>query len=179
MIPNRALFVIDPGKHTGVAWGIFDINARSTGEALLNKTHAGSDTITGPELHQIKTLSRLWREFLFVCVNERCMPVDSVELVCEDFILAPGAHGGGKEGNISQRITWGLIGYREGQADEFERAMQEPARLNDVILQAPRAMTYATNERLREWGLWVRGREHERSAWKHVAYRVHKLSGRA
>jgi ABC-type taurine transport system ATPase subunit len=167
---------IDAGGHTGVAWGIFDTKV-TTAEALMAGIDKGSDTITGLEVSQIKDLSRRWRQFFYKCVNQGCMPTESVELIVEDFVLRPGGHGGGKEGNVSQRIAWGLLGYRLGQADEFERAMQEPATVNQVIFQIPSAMSFATDKRLREWGLWVRGREHERDAWRHVAYRLHSIRG--
>lgn len=58
-----------------------------------------------------------------------------------------------------------------GRAEQFAE-MKRGAKVMrpPMILQpAGQAATYATNARLRYWGLWVVGREHERSAWRHVA----------
>jgi hypothetical protein len=39
-----------------------------------------------------------------------------------------------------------------------------------MILQlASQAKSVATNARMKDWGIWVVGREHERSAWAHIA----------
>jgi hypothetical protein len=62
------------------------------------------------------------------------------------------------------------MGYRLGRADRFEDEFKESAAEIGVTFQAPSdAMTFATSERLKRWGLWVKGKEHERDAWRHLA----------
>jgi hypothetical protein len=39
------------------------------------------------------------------------------------------------------------------------------------------AMTFATDARLRSWGLWFRGRVHQRDAARHVAAQLNSLLG--
>jgi hypothetical protein len=176
MITNRAIMAMDPGGKTGVAWGIFDVNGKSPIEAIATRMEDGSCTVDGREEDQIRELALLWRAWLRRCVAKHCMPEDSVELVIEDFQMRKGDWAEGTDIILPVRVTWGLIGYRLGQVDEYERGGWGPALAPRVILQQPsQASTYATDDRLKRWGLWVRGREHERSAWRHVACRVNSI----
>src|SRR4051794_15142811 len=109
---------MDPGGHTGLAWGIFDETA-STAEALQNGLQKGSATVTGDEYAQIERIADLWTSFYRDCVNTRLLDPTKVEFVSEDFVQRPGGSGG-KEGNSPLRILWGVEGYRMGRAAEFK-----------------------------------------------------------
>jgi hypothetical protein len=178
-----AILAIDPGGSTGVAYGVFDARAkdRDVGDILRTGVYTGSTTIQGDEYAQIREIARLWTQFFRKNVQIGQMDPDSVEFVSEDFILRPGSHGGGKEGISPVRILWGVEGYRMGREDEFKGRRNSKHKLTfrrPVILQtAGQAATYASNQRLRDWDLWVVGKEHERSAWRHIALRVATLHG--
>jgi len=175
---NRAIFALDPGGSTGVAWGIFAMGS-TLDETLKSKMFSGSDTLEGQERCQIRKIAMLWMAFYRECVNDHSMDPTMVEFVCEDYVAR---HEGksGRELTSPERIAWGVEGYRMGRGDEW---MAKPGRRKNrelhvppMILQLPsQASTLGTSKRLREWGVWVVGREHERSAWKHVALRLATL----
>lgn len=172
----RGIFSMDPGGHTGLAWGVFDPTA-SVEDALKNGIQKGSHTTEGSEYGQIKEIANLWMDFYRRCVFEGQMDPDDVEFVAEDFVLRPGRHAGGKDGISPVRILWGVEGYRLGRADEFKGRRASKVHNPPIILQQPnQASTFATNPRLKTWGVWVRGREHERSAWRHIALRLANLN---
>lgn len=167
---NIGAFGVDPGGSTGLAWGIFD-PGRSVADALLTKMNSGSVTVTGDERTQIREVCEVWRSFYNTCVKDALLPIDHVYLVMEDYIYVPGVAYTGDSASISTALIWGIEGYRMGRRDEWAATHRGPAVLPPMILQtASQAKGFATNARLKEWGVWVKGRDHERSAWQHVAY---------
>ena len=168
---NIGVFCCDPGGATGLAWAILDPHARGgVAEALRTRMHAGSTTITGDERTQIREVASLWGSFYSACVRNACLPPERIWPVFEDFIIRPGETGGGKEMSISTSIIWGFEGYRIGRRDEWREHKRGPIHMPQLVLQpAGQASTYATNPRLKDWDCWVVGREHERSAYRHMA----------
>lgn len=168
---NIGIFSCDPGGATGLAWGIFDPFAQGgMAEVIATRMNDGSATVTGDERTQIREVSELWLAFYRQCVRSACLPPGQVRFVCENFIIKPGQTGGGKDMSISTSIIWGVEGYRMGRADEWKEHRRGKLVMPPMVLQlANQASTYATNQRLKDWNLWVKGREHERSAWRHVA----------
>lgn len=181
--PKRAIFAVDPGGHTGVAWGIFDVSVGDVGAALGTRVHDGSTTFEGDERKQIMDLAALWAEFYRLCTTERGMSAQDVELVFEDFTLRPGSHGGGKDGTSPERITWGFEGFRMGAHYQWIKTHKKtPAWMPAIIWQTPgdsaafgKPIGGKSQHKLKEWGVWIVGREHERSAWSHVALRIGKI----
>lgn len=170
---NIGVFGCDPGGHTGCAWGVLDPGAKGgVAEALQNRINAGSSTVTGDERTQIREVATLWQSFYRACVQTACMPPDRLWFVMENFILKPGETAGGKDSTIPLALIWGIEGYRMGRADEWKQSHPRGKQsMPTMILQmAGQAKGYATGARLKEWDVWVRGREHERSAWSHIAY---------
>ena len=170
---NIGVFGCDPGGATGLAWGIFNPHARGgASEALRTKSHDGSTTISGDPRDQIREIAVKWQGFYNACVRSQQLPPSHVWFVMEDFIYKPGTIYGGESSEISTAIIWGVEGYRMGTKDEWlkHRRGAFAMHMPDMILQtAGEAKGYATNDRMKEFGIWVRGREHERSAWAHVA----------
>lgn len=167
---NIGVFACDPGGHTGMAWAVID-PSKPTAEALLEREHYGSATVVGSERQQIREITAIWQSFFRLCVHDLKMPPERIWFAMEDFILKPGEHSGGKEGIFPAMLIWGVEGYRMGQADEWA-VTHEGGKLvlpTMVLQPAGMASTYATGARLKSWGLWVVGREHERSANKHLA----------
>jgi hypothetical protein len=127
----------------------------------------------GDEYEQITAIANIWIKFFRHCVTVRCLPPERVEFVSEDFVQRPGSSGG-KEGQSPIRILWGVEGYRMGRAAEFAGRRGSEARViaPRVILQHPSLGSGVTSKRLKEYGCWVVGKEHERSAYKHIAVRL-------
>lgn len=175
-MPETGIFSVDPGGHTGTAWGIFETKKKTVADALATRRAEGSTTYEGEWWKQVAEISETWRGFLKFCVREEGLAPARVEFVCENFIQIPGLTAGGQDSTLPLLIIGGIYGYRLGELAEWERNGNGPVAVPSMILQpAGQASTYATGPRLREWGLWVRGREHERSAWKHIALRVATL----
>jgi hypothetical protein len=132
---------------------------------------AGSLTVEGDERAQIRAVAASWIRFYNECVRVALLPPENVRFVCENFVIKPGETGGGRDMSISTSIIWGVEGYRMGRSDEFRKHKRGAViKKPPMVLQfANQATTYATNQRLRDWGVWVVGREHERSAWRHIA----------
>lgn len=101
----------------------------------------------------------------------------------ENFIYAPGVNYEGQAAKISTAIIWGVEGYRMGQADEWQLHNEGELHFPTMILQsAADASQACSNAQLHEYGLWVRGSDHERSAHKHMVrflkkYRVQYPAG--
>lgn len=168
---NIGILGVDPGGHTGVAWGVFDPKHKDgLGGAIRDRMLPGSTTIEGDERTQIREIAQLWGDFFSSCVRSACLPVDHVYLAVENFVLKPGQTAGGSDSTISLALIWGLEGYRMGRRDEWQQHKRGPALIPPMHLQmAGEAVQTAPNSRLKEWDCWVVGREHERSAWRHVA----------
>lgn len=137
--------------------------------------HAGSTTVTGDVRHQIVEITSIWSSFYTHCVHTALLPPENVWYVCENFVLKPGETAGGDDSTVPLSLIWGVEGYRMGRQDEWKRHKRGVAHMPPVVLQmAGQAKSYATNPRMKEWGIWVVGREHERSAWAHIAYFLKK-----
>lgn len=169
------LFACDPGGKadrgkTGLGWGIFE-TGRSVERALENRWEYGSHTVMGSELLQMREIVKRWRVFSNACAMNG-LAEEQIWFIMEDFVLRPGMHGGGKESTTPVAIAWAVYGYLLGAAAGNGVRMANP-----LVFQMPGdAATFATNERMRHWGIWVKGREHERSAWAHIALRLGTLA---
>jgi hypothetical protein len=158
------IFAIDPGQHTGISTGIFDLTLPLVKEAMRGREHSVSNTITGHEWPQIYELHRLFDDFYNLCHKQL---VTQIELVIEDFSLVPGGHTPGKEGVSPIRFGWGFAGYLKGL---------DPHADYTLTWQLPSAaMRYNTKEHLQNWDAWIRGRPHERAAFAHVGLRLFSL----
>jgi hypothetical protein len=158
------IFAIDPGAHTGVAWGAFPLDANLVKDAMVERICANSTTIVGTEQAQILKLTVLYHDFQRKLLD---IKVPHFDLVIEDFSLLPGAHTPDKEGISPVRYAWGFVGYIWGQ---------QQIDIPEVHWQLPsNAMRYNQRKFHDSYNTWVKGREHERAAWAHVAARLFKL----
>jgi hypothetical protein len=163
------LFVIDPGESTGLAWGRFR-ESGSVSDRIESRREFGTTTVTGHDLRQARLIFRLWTDFQSAAYHDG-LPY---ELVIEDFILTR-LRSSDRAGLSPVRITSILDGYRHGMADAYEAAGFGPSRVADPIFQQPSdAFSYATDARLRRWGIWLPGasKEHEREALAHLCLRL-------
>lgn len=165
---------MDPGGATGLAWAILSPEL-PLGDALRGRMHAGSTTVEGTERHQIAEIASVWQSFYRHCVHSALIPPTDVWYVVEDFVLKPGETAGGKDSTSPVALIWGVEGYRMGRRDEWAQHKRGQVHMPPMILQmAGQAKSVGTKDRLREFDLWVVGREHERSAWSHVAFFLKK-----
>lgn len=175
---NIACLSVDPGGHTGVAWGVYNPGV-NTWEALANVMLPGTVTVAGDISTQIRELGTLWSSFFNVTVRRALLPPERCYLVVEDFIYKPGTQYGGEDSKISTALIWGLEGYRLGRRDEWTqtpgRKSARKAFMPSMILQtASQAKSFATPQRFKDNNLWKRGYggqdNHIFSAQQHIAY---------
>lgn len=162
----HGIFAVDPGGSSGVCWAIFDVKHKLAEEAVKNCINLESITVIGTEIQQIVEICSLWQAFFRAC-NKSFLPPENVHFAMEDW--TGGYMTKGTTGLSPVRIGWGIIGYRMGMATMFERQGMGPAFTPPVRLQeAGLAMSTLPDARMKEWGLWVKGREHERDAIRHL-----------
>lgn len=151
-----AVFAVDPGKTTGVAWGVFRIR-KTTGATLARGEGMDSAQVeSGTDLWSAARVVDLFDEFV-AALGGQLEPV----LVIEDFILRPQKANADRDMLSPVRLT-GLI---EGMV--WERFAGPVC----TIYQMPsEAKGFATNVRMERWGVktWGGGR-HAKDAWRHIA----------
>lgn len=167
-IPTYGAFVLDPGGSSGLAWAVLR-DEGTIAERLLSREKAGTDTISDPSwMAQAREISRRWIDFRAACHRQGI----AAYFVCEDFILTR-LKSSDRVGLYPIWVAAAVVGYRNGLADAYELGGFGPAAPIEVFWQSPsQAKTYATDDRLRRWDLWIKGREHERDACRHLAYFV-------
>jgi len=169
----RAVFCVDPGESTGVAWGILDETAYTSLEAVRERQLSASVTLTGPEAEQIRELYHLWTGFKRMAVNIGRLDPTSVDLVIEDFVLFPGEKPG-RSTTAPERVAWGFEGYRMAMRDSYRRSL--PKHYSKIIWQkSGAAHRFKGREILKKADAWVVGKEHERSAFSHMILRTNVL----
>jgi hypothetical protein len=123
---------------------------------------------------QAQALMRLWLGLRMTSQNilRRLPPGGGVRYIIaiEDFILTR-FESSEREGLDPVRVTSSFITL-------FETA--RPHYPAEIVYQLPgEAMSYATNDRLRHWGLWSKGdTEHERDAMRHLLLAITKSNSR-
>jgi hypothetical protein len=171
----RGLFCVDPGGSTGIAWAIIDESQRTAIEAMKNRLHRDSMTITGNEEKQVRELFRLWESFKRLAVETCLLEPKQVEPVFEDFILRGGPVVAGRVGTMPERISWGFEGYRMGRFDQWRRNHKK-AHYSPIVWQQPGAAArFGNKDILKEAEAWIKGKPHERSAYSHMIYRINIL----
>ena len=177
----RGILCIDPGESTGVAWGIVNDKHRGRAyEAVAERLHSDSVTIQGEEAAQIRTLYHVWTDFKKFCVHTALLDPQSVDLVVEDFVLFPGEKPG-RATTAPERIAWGFEGYRMAQADMYrDRGRSLPKHYSPILWQKSAAASRFFKDRalMTQAGIWIRGKEHERSAFGHLLLRTNVLLDR-
>lgn len=147
---------IDPGGITG--WGVMVVEPVDLiGEKPLHSViaHWACGEITGPENAQASEILQLYDMW-----DDAAIGIES--FVIRKFLqhkefLSPV--------RIREKVDYGLWLAEKWSAEDDEREM---GRGRWMFTQTPSmAMTTLTDERQKEWGLWVPGRDHKRDAIKH------------
>ena len=174
----RGIFCIDPGQSTGVAWGV--LNEKWKGyawEAVRDRINSASTTVTGDEQTQIRQLYQTWSAFKRACVRQGQMEPDWIDLVVEDFVLFPGEKPG-RNTTWPERVAWGFEGYRMAMFDRHRPHAQPALRhITPITWQKSAAASRFFKDRdlMTNAGCWIRGRDHERSAFAHMILRTNVL----
>lgn len=166
MFPEYGIFALDPGGTTAWARGVVK-DEGTVAERIEHRELDGSFTYTHPDwMVQARVIAREWAEFRRLCHNAG-LPA---YFVCEDFILTR-MKSSNRVGLYPVWIAAAVVGYRNGLADAYELGGYGPAAPIETVWQQPgQAKGFCTDDRLRDFGLWVRGKEHERDAWRHFAF---------
>lgn len=179
LIPEKfAIMAVDPGGTTGVAQALLRTDRGETTKAMLRRAVrkealkvgqvVAADVDRGTRfdaLGQAAAVWRAWRDFAYRAQVEYGVPVPYIFLVIEDFALRQ------RDAELSPvEVTFALLALLRtemGTWPTFSTRVEQRLRF-----QMPsQAMTYATNERLKGWGVYplTVGKEHARDALRHLA----------
>jgi hypothetical protein len=162
-----AIMAVDPGGTTGVARGTFDLGLGSVRECIAGCDDLESFDVAGDEREQAMGLALEWKEWQFDRHVEGGIALSDVVLVFEDWTPRLPLKSG-------ERVVF----YPVRIPAMFEGLAWRCLPPDGVRWQLPStAMTFATDARLRSWGLWFRGRVHQRDAARHVAAQLNSLLG--
>ena len=159
---GMAIMAVDPGGTTGYFTAMAPVGAtmKETAKGVQSPV-AGQ--IAGKYLDQAEALAQVWGSFAMEA--ERAgIPADRRFVVIEDFVLRRRQEGGAT-GNLTS--VWVAAAFTAKIADEA------------LWQTASGAKTYASDERLKLWGLYgyslKPAKPHARDAIRHWALRANKL----
>lgn len=159
----RAIVAIDPGVTTGVAWSLLgDLNQVCLD--LLTEGNRG-------DVVEVKARDVPWGELdaantIVDIIEAVDIKVGVARIVIEDFVLRRFTMG--KEGLAPVRVT----AYLEAELDHRLHCL-------DLIEKqgASSALGVVTDDRLKRWGAWVKGKPHGRAASKHLITAIRRNAG--
>lgn len=170
-----AIMAVDPGGTTGVATALLNGKRAGSTAALLRRA-VKKDALRVEQVEpaeayrgtryaatvQAGLLYRMWHDFVHRAYVENGVPINCLFLVIEDFQLRQ------RSADMAPiRVTEALLAHLAGRHNAWDGMI----RLDHCLRfqQPSEAMTYATNERLRRWGVWSIGKQHGRDATRHLA----------
>jgi hypothetical protein len=162
--PGEILWVIavDPGATTGVA--VFAIPH----DSLLGDAPSALDLVHSFEL--TGSLQYRVSSVMFVARAVAARTGDHPALIVyEDFDLG----GNRLTGSASQADV--AIPIREAAAAQYAVESGHAERAGLIFQGRTIAFTTATDDRLRKWGLWVKGSDHERAARRHGITAIRRI----
>jgi hypothetical protein len=166
---------VDPGEHTGWATAIVPLEVRSS-ERLRGLRHLTTGTIVGDEVVQARVLVHIWTQFRHQSMLKYRA---RTHLVFEDFILIS-LDSSERSGISPVRVTAAFQGYRACLADDYilRGGGMAPVDFAPMHLQQPgEAKGAFPAPQLRKYGLWVRGKPHERDACRHLGLFIKRMKG--
>lgn len=163
-----AIFAIDPGKTTGIAWGLYRLRGKVR-DTLQGVELFGHAQVQGqsPVDSSAQILRHLidFKGQLMVKGHDTPGVPEMPLVVIEDFILRPQAATQDREMLSPVRLTGTIEGMLwstfSGMGPKVEFQMPSEAK------------GFATNERLAAWEVNVTGR-HAKDALRHIAVRIGK-----
>ena len=158
----HAFFFVDPGGTSGVAAAHIELKGtlkKTLQEGVLMKK---SVEVKGKWFDQAKEISDMAIRFLFTAQVERGIPAQNIYIGFENYTRRPGAYDNNLEPVYVTAATSAFLWVHDRELDFI---MAEPSQ----------AKTFATNERLKLWGLYEVGSEHKRDAYRHLALCVNTV----
>ena len=149
---------VDPGTGTGAAWCVCGATGTISTRMGQPPLPPQSVCLRGNYVHQADQLCRVLQGLKRTATKYGSDI--KVIVAIEDFILTR-LESSEREGLDPVRVTSAFITAME------ERGLDRNVK---IVYQTPaNAKSYATNDRLRHWGVWKRGaEEHERDAMRHM-----------
>lgn len=160
-----AIMAVDPGKVTGVAGGYFNLKRATTTKAVLRRAKQKGVLsvlqIDGEPDEQAHALLSMWERFEALANIEQGIALPAIHVAFESFQLRQ------RDAELwPVEVKAGFLALSRGRGFRREGRYHE---------QTPsQAMGYATNARLRDWGVWAVGLEHGRDALRHLSLMVSK-----
>jgi hypothetical protein len=152
---------VDPGKVTGVGRGVFDLtNALSIRDAIEAAREVETWECDGDLTGQADEITEELEVWLGLKTYTLGVSITNLVFVMEDFHLRQ------RSADLTPVELRALI---------KDRWNEGWVPIQDV--QPSHAKGYATNKRLRDWGIWVKGSEHRRDVMRHLIYKVNQLMG--
>ncbi len=174
---KTAVLAIDPGGTTGVAAGYVDLQPTRR-ETLATLSNAKSVEVEGNYLEQAVKLDNIFKNFVYTANVEQSIPLQNIHIAIEDFVLRRRKEGGATGNLTSCWVAAAMTGMWSKiviRMDDGKQITEYATKSENIHWQQPsEAKTLMTNERLKQYGLWVIGSEHERDAWRHFGLRVDK-----
>jgi hypothetical protein len=176
---KHTIFAVDPGLTTGLAWATLEITQNKSISDVLGKARLGTGNMSDDALiKQVRLIHRLFKEVYQIAVFKDQIHTENVHFIVESYVhrqslKAPDT----RHARIPTELAYMLIGYRYGQADMYEQQGLGPtAPITTEFQTAAQAKAFATDQRLKNWGLYQQCRNrHERDAARHLALKVAKL----
>ena len=165
---------VDPGGTTGVAAGYVTL-ADTFKDTVKTMEAKRSLEVGGDWLDQAAELCRLMHRFVFRANVEVGLPLYNVHITFEDFVLRRRREGGATGNLTSIWVAAAAVGMYHSSSLIPREGDFLVERVPVTWRQASPAKTFATDERLRMWGLWESGSAHKRDAWRHWAAHVNGL----
>lgn len=169
------IMTVDPGKCSGAAAGIFrrsgpgDGSVRQTLRRAVRKGTINAVELESPYWEQAWELAGTWHSFKYKCNVEFGIPASCILLLVENFQLRQMA--------VDLAPVEVTAGLRSVLVTPSSAGWHDPA---EGVLFRPmpsEAMGYATNERLKQWGVYPLsiGSEHKRDALRHLCLGVERV----
>lgn len=179
----HAVMGVDPGGTSGVAGCYVRLGETMRETMAEGVSRAKAVEVEGDWLSQSQAIANMMVRFMFTANVENEIPLDNIHFAFEDFVLRRKTEGGATGNLTSCWVAAGAVAIYDTQhvidAREkpqlFLMGRDEPSPV--TWRQASQAKSYATNERLKIWGLWEVGSDHKRDAWRHVASEINLLIG--
>ena len=181
-MPERRVGVwcCDAGKASGIASCVVDLGRKTSSLRLLReREHSESHTVAWsdvvPEGVEDGEMMSAWlgvtlgSEYARWAGEMRGLGVLETYMVLEQFRLRDGGLPGkaGLEVLLPLTINVGILSWL---------GVWNPGRA--IFVNPSDGMGVMTNDRLRAAGCWVRGREHERDAWRYLGVALRRLRKR-
>lgn len=160
MIGNVVIFGVDPGVQTGVAMGFFELDDFGLPSIADIVRKAGVKTYTtearrGPENEMWTALEIMERMHDYLQDAELLAGPVEGEYWLEDFVLTR-LGSSNRDGLAPVRVTAHIEWVAAG--DDLKVVKVLPAASKRIV----------SDIRLREWGGWKKGRDHERDAFRQL-----------